>query len=36
MEETGLGKSRAYQIVDEAKRRGVLRYNKMTKTYVLT
>ena len=36
IEETGLGKSRAYQIIDEAKRRGVVHYNKMIKTYVLT
>jgi len=36
MEETGLGKSRAYQIIDEAKRGGTLHYNKMIKTYALT
>ena len=36
MEETGLGRSRAYEIIDQGRRRGVLQYNKMIKTYVLT
>jgi hypothetical protein len=34
-EETGLAKSRAYQLVDQAKARGVLCYSKLTKIYVL-
>ena len=34
-EETGVGKSRAYQLVDQAKTHRVLHFNKMIKTYVL-
>jgi hypothetical protein len=35
MEETGLAKTRAYELVDQAKARGVLRFNSRIKTYVL-
>jgi len=34
-QETGLGKSSAYQLVDRAKAHGVLRYSKLTKIYAL-
>jgi hypothetical protein len=36
MEETGRGKSVAYDLVDEAKKSGVLRYHKLTKIYEVT
>lgn len=32
-DETGCGRSRAYQLVDEAKARGLLRFNKTLRTY---
>jgi hypothetical protein len=35
MEEKGVKQSRAYQLVDQAKARGVLRYSKITKIYAL-
>jgi hypothetical protein len=35
MKETGRGKTVAYDLVDEAKRCGVLRYHKLTKIYEL-
>jgi hypothetical protein len=35
MKETGRGKARAYTFVDEAKKSGLLRYHKLTKTYEL-
>ena len=34
-EEKGVGKTYAYRMIDEAKSRGVLRLNKVTKTYAL-
>jgi len=34
-EETGCAKTRAYELVDQAKARSVLRFNKTIKTYVL-
>jgi len=34
-EEKGIGKTYAYRIIDEAKSQGVLRLNKVTKTYAL-
>ena len=33
MKETGRGKSAAYDLVDEAKKEGILRYHKLTKIY---
>ena len=36
MKETGRGKTAAYDLVDEAKKAGVLRYHKLTKIYELT
>jgi hypothetical protein len=36
MDETGRGKTVAYDLVDEAKKAGVLRYHKITKIYELT
>ena len=35
MKETGRKRARAYDVVDEAKRKGVLRYHKLTKIYEL-
>jgi hypothetical protein len=35
MKETGRGKTVAYDLVDEAKRCGVLRYHRLTKIYEL-
>jgi hypothetical protein len=34
-EEKGIGKTYAYRMIDEAKSRGILRLNKVTKTYAL-
>ena len=35
MAEKGVGKTRAYELIDQAKGRGVLHFNKGTKTYAL-
>jgi len=35
MEDKGVGKSRAYAMVDEGKARRVLRFNKVQETYEL-
>lgn len=35
-EDTGCGRSRAYQLIDEAKQGGILRFNKTTQTYAKT
>ncbi len=32
-DETGCGRSRAYELIDEAKQHGILRFNKTTSTY---
>ena len=35
IEDKGVGKSRAYSIIDEAKARGILRFNRVQETYEL-